>query len=249
VVCKVYEELLENTGLTKNEAKVYLSLLRLGKAKSGQIIKDANISSGKIYEILTKLSDKGLIKVVIENGIKNFIANKPETLLDYLNEKEKILHEKKDALQKILPKLEGVAITQEHLENVSLIKGLRGLSPIVYDALERGKDIRVMGVRSSKNVVFNNFWKNWHRKRIELKKKALMLFSDKNTDYWRFFKKMPHTEVREILSFSPSAVMLIDDNCFLLTYEEDLICIHVQSKAIANSFRSFFEGLWSYAGK
>jgi hypothetical protein len=76
-----------------------------------------------------------------------------------------------------------------------------------------------------------------------------MLFSDKNTEYWRFFKKMPFTEVRETLSFSPSAVMIIDNECFLLSYEEEFTCIHIISDSTAKSFSGFFDGLWKFAGK
>jgi predicted transcriptional regulator len=245
----MYEEFLEGTGLTKNESKVYLALLKLGKSRSSQIIKESKVSSGKIYETLERLIAKGLAKTITENGVKHFMASNPQALLDYLKEKEQILHDKEAELEKILPGLEELRKIDNKLEIVSLVKGFRGISPIVYAALEKGKSIRVMGVRSSKDVKFNNFWKSWHRRRIELKKKALMLFSDKNTEYWRFFKKMPFTEVRETLSFSPSAVMIIDNECFLLSYEEEFTCIHIISDSTAKSFSGFFDGLWKFAGK
>ena len=84
----MYEEFLEGTGLTRNEAAVYLTLLQIGKSKASKIIKDSKVSSGKIYETLEKLSTKELVKSIIENGVKHFIANKPESLLDYLKQKE-----------------------------------------------------------------------------------------------------------------------------------------------------------------
>jgi sugar-specific transcriptional regulator TrmB len=245
----MYESFLEGTGLTKNESLVYLTLLQSGKSKSSHIIKESKISSGKIYETLDKLIAKGLVKVVLENGIKHFIANNPKVLFDYLSEKEKLLHDKKSELEKLLPGLENLRKIDSELEMVSLIKGFRGVTPIVYDALEQGKIIKIMGVRSSKNVKFNNFWKNWHRQRVLLKKKALMLFSDKNTEYWDFYTKMPYTELKAISSISPSAVMIIDNNCFLFSYDEELTCIHIVSDSIAKSFEGFFDGLWNVSSK
>jgi sugar-specific transcriptional regulator TrmB len=245
----MYEQFLEDTGLTKNESIVYLTLLRKGKAKSGEIVRASNVSSGKIYETLDKLKNKGLVKVVLENGVKQFIANKPEALFAYLKEKERAIHEKEQALETLLPKLENLRKIEETLETVSLVKGFRGVAPLVYAALEDGKEIRIMGVRSSKNVSFNNFWKGWHRRRMELKKHARLLFSDKNTEYWRTFKQMRYTEVRELLAFSPSAVMIIDQQCFLFSYDEDLLCIHITSESIAKSFAGFFDGLWMFSGK
>ena len=245
----MYEKLVQELGLTKNEALAYLTLVKIGKSPSGKLVHEAGISSGKVYETLGKLIDKGLAKVVVENGVKQFIANDPRTLLSYLQDKEAELREKQQALEKILPDLEKLKNFDEKLETVSLVKGFRGISPLVYSALEQGADIKVMGLRSSKNVPFNNFWKSWHRRRVDLKKDAQMLFSDTGTEYWRFFQGLPHTKVRELLSLSPSAVMIIDDNTFIFSYAEEFVCIHILSAAIANSFRSFFEGLWVFAGQ
>jgi sugar-specific transcriptional regulator TrmB len=243
----MYEQFLEDTGLTKNEAAAYIALLRIGKSKSYRIIKEADISSGKVYETLHKLSEKGLVKSVVENGVKHFIANKPDALFDYLKQKEKDIHDKEQELERILPQLGTLRKIDENPEEVSIIKGLRGISPIVYESLELRQEVKVMGVRSSKDEKFNNFWKGWHRRRLELKINAKMLFSDKNTDYWRFYKKMHHTQVKETLSFSPSAVMIVGDNCFLFSYDKDFICIHIISESIAKSFTSFFDSLWNIA--
>ena len=245
----MHEILVQGLGLTKNEAAAYMTLLKIGKAASGKIVHEAGISSGKIYETLSKLIDKGLVKVVVENGVKQFIANEPRTLLSYLQEQERALEQKQEALEKILPDLESLKHIDEKLETVSLVKGLRGISPLVYTALEGGKDITIMGLRSSKATAFNNFWKNWHRRRVELKKQARLLFTDKGSEYWRFFKELPHTTVREVPSLSPAALMIIDNETFIFSYEEELVCIHITSPGIANSFRSFFNGLWATAGK
>lgn len=243
----MYEQLLESSGLTKNESLAYLSLLKLGKAKSGEIVRDSKISGGKIYETLYKLVDKGLVKYITENNIKFFIANHPKTIIEYVKERERSLQSIEKDLGSIVPDLENIRKLDSRAETVSLIKGLRGVSTIVYDALEKAQDISIMGVRSGKNIKFNNFWKKWHRHRVALKKKAKIIFSDKNTDYWRHFKKQKYTKVREILHFSPGALMIIDNNSFIFSYDKELICIHITSESIANSFKGFFNGLWDFA--
>ena len=245
----MYEELLRACGLTQNESLVYLALLKIGKSKSGEIVKEAKISGGKIYETLYKLVDKGLVKTVSENKIKYFIANEPETLISYIKEKEKLLREKEEKLEKILPDLKLLRKKEKGLEIVSLIKGLKGIFSLVDNALDNAKQIKIMGVRSSKNVKYNNFWRNWHRKRVQLKKKAQILFSDKDTEYWNFFKKLKYTEVKEITHFTPSAIMIIDDNVFIFSYEEEFTCIHIISESITISFSEFFNDLWKIAKK
>ena len=243
----MYENLLIECGLTQNEALVYLALLRLEKAKSGNIVREAKISGGKIYETLYKLIDKGLVKSVIENGVKHFIANDPKAILEYVKEKEKSLAEKEKELERALPSFSFLRKETEGNENVFFIKGLRGISATVYEMLEKAREIRIMGVRSSKDERYNNFWRAWHRKRVELKKKALILFSDKNTEYWNFFRRLRHTEVREILQFVPSAIMVIDNNLFIFSYENDLVCVHITSHSMARSFSVFFDDLWMFS--
>ena len=243
----MYEKLLEECGLTQNEALVYMALLRLEKAKSGDIVREAKISGGKIYETLYKLIDKGLVKSVSENGVKHFIANDPRAILEYVKEKEKSLAEKQKELEKILPVFSSLRKETEGSESVFLVKGLRGINNLVYEKLGKAESIRIMGVRSSKDERYNNFWRAWHRKRVELKKRARVLFSDRDTEYWNFFKHLKHTEVREILQFIPSAIMIVDDNLFIFSYEKDLMCVHIDSHSIARSFSVFFDDLWKFS--
>ena len=132
-------------------------------------------------------------------------------------------------------------------EGVELVKGFRGISPLVYSALENAKSISIMGVRSSKDEKYNNFWRHWHEERVKKKKNVRMLFSDRNTDYWNFFKKLKHTEVKEILHLSPSAIMIIDEQSFLLSYDKEFTCIHIVSPPISKSLSNFFEDLWGIA--
>jgi len=243
----MYEDILYECGLTQNETAVYLALLKLGKAKSGEIVREAKISGGKIYETLYKLIEKGLVKEVIENGIKRFISNDPKTLLTYLEEKTLKIKEKKEQLEKIIPGFYKLSKNESEIESVSIIKNLRGISTIVYGCLEKAKQIKAMGLNSSKDERYNNFWRGWHRKRVSLKKEAQIIFSDKNTEYLDFFKSLSHTKIKYILHFSPSAIMIVDNNILIFSYGEEITCIHIISEPIKKSFLNFFDDLWKIA--
>ena len=58
-------QILQEIGLTRNEIKVYTSLLDLGESKTGEILKKSGLNSGKIYEILDSLQKKGLVSWVL----------------------------------------------------------------------------------------------------------------------------------------------------------------------------------------
>ena len=80
------EKTLEEIGLTKSEIKVYLALLELGSSQTGKIVQKSKAASSKIYEILEKLIQKGLVSYIIKSGIKHFEAAPPERIMDYLEE-------------------------------------------------------------------------------------------------------------------------------------------------------------------
>src|SRR3989338_11365214 len=99
------EKILEEIGLTKGEIKVYFSLLKLGETTTGKIIEEAQISSGKIYEILEKLIKKGLVSYIIKEKTKYFSATSPRRIIDYIHEKEHELMKKEEEFEKELPAL------------------------------------------------------------------------------------------------------------------------------------------------
>ncbi len=241
----MYESILLELGLTVNEIKVYLALLKIGKSQSGKIVKESRVSSGKIYESLHKLQKKGLIELTVENGIKRFMASNPESLLLYMNEKKNKIEEKTKELEKIIPSLKDLFSYNNIEEGVFLIKGFRGIKPIIYETLKDCKnEIKVQGIRSSKEMKYNIFWQHWHAERAKLKINAKVIFSDKGSNYWKFFKNLNFTKTRTITSISPSAIMVIENNVFIFSYEDDFTCVHIISPNIAKSFSGVFDSLW-----
>ena len=80
-------KILEEIGLTKSEIKVYIALIELGPSSKGPIVKKAKITSSKIYEVLDKLTEKGLVSSVLKNNVKHFIASSPTRIKDYMKER------------------------------------------------------------------------------------------------------------------------------------------------------------------
>jgi sugar-specific transcriptional regulator TrmB len=64
-----------NLGLTENEVKIYSALLKLGESTSGQIVKESDLRTGRLYNILESLKNKGFISEITKNNIKYFIGN------------------------------------------------------------------------------------------------------------------------------------------------------------------------------
>ncbi|GAH58434.1 unnamed protein product, partial [marine sediment metagenome] len=80
-------KILESIGLTKNQALVYLSLLKLGSTTAQNIIKESGLHRSRVYDSLEMLQQKGLVGSVLKDFKQYFQAVPPKKLMDYLDEK------------------------------------------------------------------------------------------------------------------------------------------------------------------
>src|SRR3989338_10473406 len=83
---------LTELGLTKNEAKVYQTIVKHGKSSAMILSKESEVPYSRIYDVLGSLEHKGLVKVIPEKG-KKFIPGDPDVLKKLIVEKRKNLEE------------------------------------------------------------------------------------------------------------------------------------------------------------
>jgi len=244
------EKLLEDVGLTKGEVRVYLTLLKIGETTTGKIIEEAEISSGKIYEILDKLIRKGLVGYIVKEKTKYFVASSPNRILDFVKVKEKELKGKEDELRKELPFLLGLRKDSERGHETTLFKGLSGIRTAIFEALNNinsKNEVLAMGIVSSKNEKYNILWEGWHSLRVKRKIVCRAIFSDRGSGYYGTFKKMNWTKVRVLKGVTPSAIDVIGNSVLIFTYGEEPSCLVIKNSEVAGSFRVFFETMWKVA--
>ncbi|MBU0458740.1 hypothetical protein KKF03_04840, partial [Patescibacteria group bacterium] len=90
------KDLLSKIGLSENEAKIYLVLLKLGPLSAYQIAQRTGIYRPHVYDKLSTLIQKGLVSYVQQGKKRIFSPAPPSKVLDYLKEQENDL--KKDIL-------------------------------------------------------------------------------------------------------------------------------------------------------
>lgn len=91
-----YEEL----GLSKNESKVYETLVQSGKLGAGEASGRSGVSYSKIYLVLNSLINKGLVHVVPEKS-KKFAPSNPESLIKFIQEKQDKLEKAKEKAKQL----------------------------------------------------------------------------------------------------------------------------------------------------
>ena len=139
-----YEPLLKQIGLTDNEIKTYLFLLKNGTSTKSPLVKATAISGSKVYEVLHRLSQKGLASITIKNNIQHFTASSPEKIKEYLKQKKIELAHAEHNINQIIPSL--LSITQETktpAPQIAIFTGWEGLATVYEEAfsnLTRKKD-------------------------------------------------------------------------------------------------------------
>ena len=79
--------LLKEIGLTEGEIKVYTALFKLGPSTTGPLVKESKVHSSKVYPILDRLIEKGLVSFIKEGNKTIYTANPPTTIISYLDKK------------------------------------------------------------------------------------------------------------------------------------------------------------------
>jgi sugar-specific transcriptional regulator TrmB len=241
-------ELLEEIGLTKSETAVYLALLELGSSSTGKIVEKSKVASSKIYELLEKLIQKGLVSTVTKSGVKYFESAPPKRLLDYMQEKKSNLEKKEKELEYIIPQLELKRSLHEIESETQVFKGMKGAKTAFDDILQSSKKDDEIQILSFSDVSkeFQDFLIRFHKKRFQIGIKLRCIFGDKVIDMINEFKKMPITQVKITSGDHVRLVaFILYADKVLFSIPSDNLWIQIKSKRLNDYFKTYFEKQWN----
>ena len=133
------EKILQDFGLTRNEAKIYLTLLNLGSSRAGEITEKSGIHRRNVYDSIERLTEKGLVSSVIVDNKKLFSPANPQRFIELIEEKKAELDERKKHFRKLLPEL-SLMRTLKKKHEVRFFRGIEGLKTVYEDILRTKKD-------------------------------------------------------------------------------------------------------------
>jgi len=117
--------LLENYGLTKNQASIYLTCLACGTAPAASIARRAQVNRTSCYQTLQELEKQWLLFQIERNSVKHFYALDPESLGEKL--KERYEH-----FQKQLPALLQLATAGSYKPSIKFYDGKQAVSDFLF---------------------------------------------------------------------------------------------------------------------
>lgn len=239
----MHEELKE-FGLTDNEIKIYVALLRLGSASPTEISEKTGLHRAYVYDALERLLEKGIASFFFVNGRKRFHPTDPKKLVE-------LAETKKAAVEKILPELQHIMLHEKTDTNLEIHRGKGVMKTAFNDVLlscSRGDILYGIGIddelyQKTDPVHLSRYLRQARKKGIRE-----MIISASGS--------RPHPETRiteyrylDKKYLTSTATWIYADKVLILTLGVPFIAIILQNRDIANTYRKQFELLWKIAGK
>jgi sugar-specific transcriptional regulator TrmB len=239
---------LTSIGFSKNEAHVYMSLIKFYRADANTLIKDTKFHKNIVYDNLDKLMNKGLITYITENNKRIYKISDPKMLLKIFEEEEENIRRKKIFAEKISRNLTAIVPKKALMQEASIYRGVKSIKSF-YEQTLQSKEYCVFGAPiQSIRVMQEHFWKNYTLKRIEKKIKVRMIF---NTSLRKFGQTLKNkfTFIRffdnDFESLTETHIQ--DDRVAIIVWSTNPILFLIEEKYVAASYQKYFEKMWREA--
>lgn len=241
---------LQNIGLTDGEIRVYLALIKLGPSTSGPIVDESKVSSSKIYNILERLMQKGIVSYIVKEKTRYYQAENPVKLKDYVNKKEAEFQRQRVEIDKIIPELQLQQKSEKTKSEVQIYKGFKGIQTVhehVYLKLKKGDDYYYLGIPAFQTETYHLYWKRDHKRREKTGIKSRILFNqetDKKILKNRNSYKLSEARYMPLSIETPAWIMGYKDVTVIGLQSDEGMAIEITNQQIADSFRQYFEAFW-----
>ncbi|MFH1590306.1 MAG: helix-turn-helix domain-containing protein [archaeon] len=245
------QRVLEQFGLSSNEAKVYLALLAEGQCKASDLAKKASLYRPYVYDTLEALKEMGLVSSVIKSGVKWFSSASPNKLLGIHDHRRRMLED-------VIPQLEAKHNHHDQLE-VKVYEGKEGLKSNYEELLDdysKGRFRSFLHI-GMKGVIFSTLKYYFP----QLVKRTMALGMHKNTEI-RYLADPIVRRTKPEKKFgalkgemrffpprvsTPAGVIVVGDKVVMQSQKHGIWSVVIKNKDLAKTFRIIFNELWKNA--
>lgn len=245
-------EILRKIGLTENEIKIYINLLKSGSSTAYEIGKKTGIYRTHVYDKLEQLMDKGLATHVYKGAKKYFQATNPSKIKQYLEDKKRELETQEKKVNTLIPELEAMTKLPKEDTFVEVFKGKEGLKYFLKDIIKTKQEILVTGIDDQKYqdnlpIFMQQYFRDLRKNNIQER-----IITMKKPGVFQFKKKLaPTTNYRflEEKQFNPTNTFVYGNKVVIVTWGTPVTAVMIKNKNIALTYRNHFEHLWNIASE
>ncbi len=244
------QEILMEFGLNKNEAAVYLALIKLGLTPAGPVIKLTRLHRMLVYNALETLINRGLATVQENTNVKTFQASDPS----FLTDKARHLS---DLSKLIVPELHKLQHDHGEVVSVRTLIGHEGLvsnfqTVIASSAKQKDRTMRILG--GAKDTDVYAALGDWYFEYVKLGGKAqihklLLAPANSSSVFRKRFLTEKNTKMKTLPHglTSPTYTRITEEMVSIEMYKPQIVVIQIINKTVARSYLDSFELLWKTA--
>ncbi len=231
---------LERLGFSGNEAKVYITLIRLGPSFAGRIAKEASMDRSSTYNALKQLIERGIVSTLYENKRTIYVSADPKKIVDYFKEKEELAN-------KIIPLLREQHAVAKEKKKVVLFQGYKGLKTLFQDILDSaGKEYYVIGSEGKFREKMPYYAPSFIKQKEDKGLKAKVIIREGRVPP----KKSKYTDYKYLPSaVSPATINIYNGKVSIFMWEEKPEAILIENEKVYATFKSYFDFMWMHAKK
>jgi sugar-specific transcriptional regulator TrmB len=226
-------EKLQRAGLTGNEAKIYLELLKNGELSANQIARSIGMDRTLVYTVLNHLIEKGQVNYIIKSNKKFFSCSNPENLMNPLKATEVMILD-------LIKELKEVKKEEKHQTEINVYEGKEALRS-VYHLFKQHKEMLSFGATGR---AYDYLYESPALTKELIKKgvKGRIITSKKHGEHP--MAKIKSINVRYADYESEATTTIFGDYVMIHLIKDKPIIILIKNKDISESYKKHFEVLW-----
>lgn len=243
-MAKRLQEIIEETGLNRREARVYLAVLQRPEATLAEVVRATLIPRMSCYEILRSLLQKGFVDVLIIKKRRRFVAVHPQKVHERLARRAE---EFRDAL----PRLERYVERGSVSARIRFFEGKEGIRAVFRRILDEKRPFLAITCIDDMEHVAKNYFEEFIRQRFRQHLKVRLLTN--RTPASIRLKKKDAEELRET-RFVPreygfhTAEYIFGDTLAILSLKENpCVATIIEDPEIAKTHAMYFDLIWKMA--
>ncbi len=249
IFTKMIEKDLQFLGLSDEETKIYLTLLKFGTSPVTQIARLTKIGRVNCYHHIQKLIQKGLISQSQKSKVKQFSAENPRIFLN--REKERT-----NVAQELIPQLIALSAGSSQKPRIQLFEGKSGIRNILetMTELKGGEIVSFANFEKMTEFLPEFLLKEHFQKRIQNKIKTRFIAPwTENSENFRtqFFPKEFNENLLETFLISPkefhfeSEISIFGGSIAIMNLnEQNPVGVLIENAELFRTQKAIFDLAW-----
>ena len=188
---------------------------------------------------------------VVVGRVKFYNAMEPQRVLQYLDDREKVMKEKRVLVESLIPQLEMERKLSGQKTEATVYDGFKGITNLfsnILDELKKGDTYYVLGAAYGPKIGSRPFYHKHHTRRAQKGIKVKMLA---NEDIKGKLEKPTYanSEIRYLPQYLMSKMIIVfyRQTAIIVLWTEDPKAFLIESKEAVEGFKKYFDTFWGIA--